>query len=259
MASVFVSRCCLSIVFVLIASISHANSDGKTPMYFSDLEGCANDSVQRFNVVPHLFQKVDSLQLRTNTRKDIPRLTLAEFNSSVPIEHKSILRGSIAGMDIKDNAKIYTGVFDRESELKPDVVIEGVLGKDGSIADLSIKKLHSAVKSIALRSKETVNGNLTVTALDDEGAPVTEYKYTPYQIVYLKKESDYEERLVNVSTQTCSEENYFVSRLGSKLIRHDRSSVPFRIFLAVSDPVKYLSISFKSNTLELAVPGLAGL
>lgn len=249
----------MSIIIVLFIGTSLANSDGKIPMYFSDLEDCAEDTVQRFTMAPNLFQKVDSLQLRTNTSKNIPRLTLSEFNAAVPVEHGSTLRGSIAGMDIQDNAKIYTDVFDREGDLQPDVVIEGVLGKDGSVADLSIKKIRSALKSIALRSKETVNGSLSVIALDDEGAPVTDYKYTPYQIVYLKKDTGYEERFVNVSTQTCSEDTYFVSRLGSKIIRHDRSNVPFRIFLAVSEPVKRLSIGFENSTFELAIPGLAGL
>ena len=228
-------------------------------MYFSELEDCAEDTVQRFTIAPNLFQKVDSLQLRTNTSKDIPQLTLSEFNDSVRIEHDSNLRGSIAGMDIQDDAKIYTDVFDREGDLQPDVVIEGMLGKDGSVTDLSIKKLRSAIKSIALRSKETVNGSLNVTALNNDGVPVSDYKYTPYQIVYLKKDTGYEERFVNVSTLTCSDDTYFVSRLGSKIIRHDRSRVPFRIFLAVSEPVKRVSISFKKNALELAIPGLAGL
>lgn len=261
MLRVFENRFCLFFVLMVGAchANSHANSNGKIPMYFSDRQNCADGPVQRFTIAPNLFQKIDSLQLRTNTSKNIPQLSLAEFLSVVPPENNSSLRGSIAGMDIMDHAKLYTDVFDRELDLKPDVVIEGLLGKDGSLANLSIKKLRNSVKSIALRSKESAYGKLSVTALDSDGATVAEYKYTPYQIVYLKSDSGYEERFVNVSTQTCSEETWFVSRLGTNIIRHDRESLPFRIFLAVSEPVYRLSISFKNSTRELAIPRLAGL
>lgn len=249
----------LRLCLVLALGASHANSNSKIPMYFTDLENCTDGSDQHFDIAPGLFQQTDSLQLRTNTRKNIPRLSLSEFVSAVPLESNSNLRGSIAGMDIKDHAKMYTDVFDRERDLKPDVVIEGLLGKDGAIANLSIKKLRKSVKAIALRSKEAVDGNLSVTALDGDGAPVAEYNYTPYQIVYLKTESGYEERFVNVSTQTCSEDTWFVSRLGTNIIRHDRDSLPFRIFLSVSESVHRLSISFNNSTTELAIPRLAGL
>ena len=245
--------------FLLIVGTSHANSDNKIPMYFSDLENCADGPVRHFDIAPNLFQKIDSLQLRTNTSKNIPPLSLSEFNSAVPPESNSSLRGSMDGIDIKDHAKIYTDVFDRERGLKPDIVIEGLLGKDGSIANFSIKKLRSSVQSIALRSKEAIDGKLSVNTLDSDGATVAEYKYTPYQIVYLKTESGYEERFVNVSTQTCSDDTWFVSRLGKNIIRHDRESIPFRIFLAVSEPVNRLSISFENSTLELAIPRIAGL
>lgn len=257
MSWVVENRLCL--FFALVLGAGHANADSKIPMYFSDLDNCTDGSVQHFDIATGLFQKTDSLQLRTNIRKNIPRLSLSEFLSAVPVESNSSLRGSMAGQDIKDHAKIYTDVFDRERDLKPDVVIEGLLGKDGSIANLSIKKLRKSVKAIALRSKEAVGGDLSVTALDRDGAPVAEYNYKPYQIVYLKTESGYEERFVNVSTQTCSEETWFVSRLGTTIIRHDRERLPFRIFLALSEPVDRLSISFYNSTIELAIPRLTEL
>jgi len=255
MIKVFEYRFCAAIVCVLIGGTCRADSDSKIPMYYSNLQNCTDGSVQIFDKTPNLFQNIDSLQLRTSTSKNIPELSISELMSNVPLESKSNLRGSAGSMDIKDQAKMYTDVFDREGELKPDVVIEGLLGKDGSISNLSIKKLRSSVKAIALRSKEAVNGNLTVTALGSDGAAVTEYKYSPYQIVYLKKDSVYEERFVNVSLETCSEDSYFVSRLGAKIIRHDRDSVPFRIFVAVAEPVIRLSVTFRDNTFELSIPG----
>jgi len=255
MLRVFEYRFSVTIICVLFAGTCSANSDSKIPMYYSSVENCADGSALPFHKTPNLFQKVDSLQLRTSTSKDIPKLSLAELISNVPLASESNLRGSIAGMDIQEQAKVYTDVFDRERSLKPDFVIEGLLGKDGSISNLSISKLRSSVKAIALRSKEAVNGNLSVAALDSDGAAVTEYRYSPYQIVYLKKDSGYEERFVDVSLETCSEHSYFVSRLGTKIIRHDRDTVPFRIFVPVSEPVKRLSVTFENNTFELAIPG----
>jgi len=223
-------------------------------MYFTELSNCAGSTSHNFDIASNLFQKVDSLQLRTNIKKDIPELTLSEFISVLPIDIQSNLRGSISGMDIEDHAKVYTDVFDREGAIRPDIVIEGSLGTDGSIADLSAKRLRSSVKSIALRSKETVNGNLNVTALDNNGATITEYMYTPYQIVYLRKNAEFEERFVSVSIQTCRDNAYFVTHLGDNVIRHDRNRIPFRVFLALPEAVQRLSISFKSKSVELAIP-----
>lgn len=232
----------------LLATATEAFSDGLSPMYFINITGCSNG--QEVNLAPNLYQGNNRLQLRTTFNSTIPRLTEDEFSSLLV---KSNARASIVGLDINDQARAHTGVFERTGQ-KPDIILTGHIGRNGTLKNISATVISSAVKAVTFRSKESVDGELVVSSLNEKNELVTEYKFKPYQIVYVQKDTEYQERLVNVSIENCGGEKHFVSKLGTNLVQHERDSIPFRIFLPVNKQDRRLLVSYQNEPVEISIP-----